>query len=175
MPLLMPSEVRARVPNTLSDSALYDVIAEEEAELVRHFGAHGDGTTAVIETVTAYGGMLFLGRPFVSVSSVAEYSDLGGTATTLTTASYLTWPSGGYLTRLPSGSDWGARVVVTYVPVDDRARRRQVLIELVRIAVNQTAFKEESAQGVEDSYRYIAPDWQQARAQQYARLTVRSP
>jgi hypothetical protein len=173
--LLNVDQVRARITTELSDLELQSLIADEEAELIRRCGAHGDGTTAIVETTTAVGGFLFLSRPFASITSIAEYSDLGGTATTLTTASYMGWPSSGYITRLPVGTDWGARLVVTYVPADDRPLRRQVLLELVRIAVSQEAYKEESFQGFEDSYRYVAPDWEQSRAKQYARLTVRSP
>lgn len=176
MPLLTVDDVRARLTTAISDSALEDVIADEESELIRRCGAHGDGATAITEIATAYGGMVFLSRPIVSVTSVAEYADLGGSATTLAATSYLVWSDGGYITRLPSGTTWGARMVVVYVPQDDRARRRQVLLELIRIAVEQSVFRSETIEGFEDKYSYVvAQDWQMAREQQYARLIPRSP
>ncbi len=177
MPLLTVDEIRARgVSTDLTDDALEDVLADEEAEMIRRCGAHGDGVTAITETATAYGGQLFLNRPIVSVSSVAEYTDLGGTATALAATSYIAWLNEGYITRLPTGATWGVRMVVVYVPANDSALRRQVLIELVRIAVNQSAFRSESFEGFEDKYSYVAAqDWQHAREQQYARLLPRSP
>lgn len=170
MPLVTVDDVRARIVTTLSDAALQDLIADEEAEMERRYGVTGDGTTAVAETVTAYGGMLFLSRPIASITSVAEYSDLSGTATTLAASSYLAWPGEGRITRLPEGTDWGVRMVVTYVPADERPRRRQVLLELIRLSAARMAMKSESDIGSS----YTAPDWEAERAKLYARLSYTS-
>jgi hypothetical protein len=66
-------------------------------------------------------------------------------ATTLTSTQYYAYPGQGRITRLSEGTRWGRSVVVTYVPADDRPLRTQVLIELVRQALEQTAMAAESS------------------------------
>lgn len=167
MPLVTVADVRRKVQTDLDDTDLLDIITDEENEVIRRCGAHGDGVTAVTEV---YDGRervnLFLRRPAVSVSSVTTAAKGGGTASAVSATSYQVWDNEGRIEHL--GGSWGSGIVtVTYVPVDDQARRRQVIVELVRLAVEQTAMKSESVGG---EYSYQAPDWEQQRARLYRRL-----
>ena len=67
---------------------------------------------------------------------------------------YRVW-GGGVIERLPEHSNWGDVCVVTYKPIDDRLKREQVIIDLVRIVIERTALKSETIAG---EYSYTAPD-----------------
>ena len=181
MALVTLEETRAVIDTALTDAQLSAVIAREEAELIRLCGAHGDGSTAIVERHNGGGADLFLARRPASVTSVAELY-LGSTATTLTASQYYLRP-GGVLSRLPSGIPWGGGgvwgtgngyvVTVTYVPEDDRPLRRQVLLELIRIALSQSPYTQETAASAAGSHSYtMRSSWERARANQYARLRM---
>jgi hypothetical protein len=167
--LVTVADVRRTVQTDIDDADLQDLISDEEAEVVRRFGAHGDGTSSVTETYPGDNQInLYLRRPAVSVSQITVADKGGGTPATLSASSYQLWGSQGRIEYL-AGS-WGDRIVnVTYVPIDDRSRRRRVIVELVRLALEQTAMKAESVAG---EYSYTAPEsWEAARASLYRRLS----
>lgn len=171
MSLLTPAQAQAQgVGLGLDDATLAGIIAAEEAEIVRRFGANAPGP--VVETLRGGGKSLYLKRALASVTSVVETLVLGDTvSTTLTTYDYYPWLPEGRLERLDAL--WGALVVVTYVPADDTSLRTSVLLELVRIATEQTAgggsvsglgYSITSAGSADGSA------WQRQRGAQYARL-----
>ena len=161
MSLVTVARARAHIQTDLDDTTLQTIIDDEESELVRRCGAHGDGVTAVTETIAGTnGGALFLSRPFVSITSITA------NGSTIPATYYTAYAGQGQLALLSDGA-WSAPVVVTYVPADDRARRRMVIVELVRVALEQTAMKSESVGG---EYSYSAPDWEAKRAALYRRL-----
>lgn len=162
--LLPVAQLRAVVQSALTDAELEAVIDDEEAELVRRLGPHGDGATTVVERVTASGDVLFVSRPVASVTSITS----SGTA--VSSALYTTALGGGQILHTGAGWPTGA-LLVTYVPADDQPRRRRVLIELVRLALEQTAFQGESVAG---EHSYTAPNWEERRASLYRRLTYMS-
>jgi hypothetical protein len=169
--LVTVAALRLKVKTGLSDANLQTIIDNEEAALVAKFGAHGDGVTPVTELAQRVGPSVYLGRRAVSVTTVATYP--GATPATLATTSYYTWPSQGRIQLYPSGlltdTDVSNELItVTYVPADDREVRKQVITELVRLALEQTAMKSESIAG---EYSYQAPEWEATRARQYRRLT----
>lgn len=182
MSLATVAHVRALVNTTLDDDSLQAVIDREEAELVRRYGAHGDGTTAATEIHEGGLPSIWLRRKAVSITSITE-TYIGGTSpTTLVSTDYYRWTGRSQIVRLPAGTLWGYRssaltyddaniwqplVTVVYVPEDDRSLRRMVLIELTRIAVEQTSMRSETFL---TGYSYQAPDWSKARANQYSRL-----
>lgn len=175
MSLVSIAELRAKVPSDLDDTQLQSIIDNEESELVRRFGPHGDGTTAITEGPKPGGERnVYVSRPIVSISSITEAVYLGDTPETVDSTTYYAWKDEGRIERLPSGSQtWGRAVTVTYVPSDDRALRKQVIIELCRLALSQTTLKSESIAG-EYSYTTLADDssggWEATRARQYRRL-----
>lgn len=156
----------------LADADLQVLIDREEAEIVRRFGAHYvDGSTTVSETVPGGRKSIYLRRAVGSVSSIQEYAYLGDTAPiTLTSTDYYTWGNQGRIERLTQ-SVWGAVAIVVYVPVDDRDLRRQAIIELVRLGAAQDTGQSVSGLGYSISGQ-DTQDWQQARAMQYARLSM---
>lgn len=166
--LVTVADVRRKVQTGLDDIDLADIITDEENEVVRRFGATGDGVTMVTEVYDGRSATsLFLNRPAVNVTSITVADKGGGTASTVATTAYQVWGNEGRIEHL--GGGWGSGIVtVTYVPVDDRARRRQVIVELVRLALEQAAMKSESVGG---EYSYQAPDWEAARAALYRRLS----
>lgn len=172
MSLLSVDELRDLVASDLADDQLQTLIDREESALTARYGPPGDGVSTVAQTLRAYGGALFLPRAALSVSTITEATTLGGTPATLSATDYAVDVDAGSITRLPEGRAWGRVVAVTYVPVDDRALRTQVLIELCRLALSQTALKSESVAG---EYSLSAPDdWEHQRAQIARRLALPS-
>jgi hypothetical protein len=175
--LLTPAEAQALGAGFgLTTAEVQAVIDREEAEIIRRYGAHYVIATPISETVTGGGPSLYLKRAIGSVSSVNEYAYLGDTAALLTAADYYVWGDEGRITRLPEHQRWARVVAVSYVPVDDSNLRKMVLIELVRIATEQsTSASGGSVSGFSFSMSGSAGDatgagWHAQREAQYARL-----
>ena len=164
MSLLTVDVARALLHTALDDVQLQTVIDREEQEIVERYGAHYvDVSTTIVETLPGGERNLYLRRGITSVSAVSELADIGpAAATALVAGDYFVWGKEGMLTRLPEGTRWGDQVTVTYVPADDRSKRKEIIAELVRLALERTAMKAESVAG---EYSYSAPDWEVARAQ----------
>lgn len=171
--LVSAAEVQVLVTTSLSTSDLDTLIAREEAEIVDRYGPHYvDTNTAITETHVQEEGQspadLFLRRPILSVSSVSEKAELTSDAVALTEGTHYVVVSGqGRLIRLgglPAANNpgWGRIVTVSYVPQDDTLKRKQAIIELMRIAVARTAMQREDIAG---EYSYTVPDggWDAAR------------
>jgi hypothetical protein len=172
--LLDVDDIRGLVDTSADDATIDAVLDREEAELVRRFGAHYvDADTPVEETLAGGRKHIYITRPLTSVESVAEAYVLGDAAMTLAATDFYAWATEGKITRLPEGAKWGRIVTVSYVPVDDNELRRQVLIELCRVALTQTALQSESQSDNGASYSYTVAgggSWQQTREEQYRRL-----
>ncbi len=150
--LVSISQVRALINTALSDVNLQDVIDRVEAQITARIGApQTDGyTVEITKTLRGndYGENLFMPTEIHSVVSIAEDTS------PLTSDMYRIW-GGGVIERSSLGSHWGGHVVVTYKPADDRPKRTQVIIDLVRLVLERTAMKSESIAG---EYSYTAPD-----------------
>ncbi len=179
MSTLSVAELRSLVNTGLNDSSLQLIIDREELEITRRLGAASDGsTTSIVETKPGGCANHYTRRPIASVSQVREQLALGQSFTTLLTTEYQVWKDEGRLERLPTalsgiptwsmgGSLWGALIEVTYIPVDDRERRKLAIVEFCRIALERTAMKSESVAG---EYSYQAPEWDALRATLYRSL-----
>ena len=150
MSLVTPTDVKALINTSLSDANLQTVIDRVEAQITARIGAPQTDAyaTEVVKTMRGEGEYLFMPTEIYSVSGIVEDTS------TLTSDQYQTW-AGGVIERLPDDSHWGDRVVVTYKPVDDRLKRAQVIIDLVRLVIERTAMKSESIAG---EYSYTATD-----------------
>jgi hypothetical protein len=148
--LVTTTQLRALVNTSLSELHLQDVIDRVETQISERIGDPQTDAMATSVTKTMPGEGYFLYMP-TEIHSVVSIVDDGNA---LTSAEYQTW-GGGVIERLPCHSYWGDRVVVTYKPVDDRAKRRQVIIDLVRLVLERTALKSESIAG---EYSYTAPE-----------------
>ena len=163
-PLVLPEDVKRVVQTALSDEDLQALIDQEDAEVVQRFGPHFDDTLdwSVTEVLAGESKRnLYFRRALVSVSSITEDE------IALTAATYRLWGAQGRIERLPQGSVWGNIVTVEYVPADDNERRKAVIVDLVRIALQRTAMQSESIAG---EYSYTAPEWESARANALKRL-----
>ncbi len=179
MSTLSVAELRTVVQTDLSNPELQVVINREEGEIDRRLGAASDGsTTVIVETKPGGGANLYTRRPIVSVSQVREQQLLGGSFVTLLTTQFYAWKDEGRIERLPAvggapptwtgiGGIWGPLVEVTYIPVDDRERRKMAIIEFVRIALERTAMRSENVAG---EYSFQAPEWDTLRATLYRSL-----
>ena len=150
MSLVTVAEARALVNTGLSDGDLQVVIDRIEADITSKVGAPQTDAyaTEVVKTLRGEGENLFLPTEIYSVVGIVEDT------VTLTADQYQTW-GGGVIERLPMGTTWGDRVVVTYKPKDDRPVRDGVIIDLLRLTLNRSAMKSESIAG---EYSYTAFD-----------------
>lgn len=150
--LVFPSDVKAIVNTSISDDNLQVVIDRVEAQVTAKIGAPQNDaySISITKTMRGEGTNLFMPTEIHSVVSIVE------DVSTLTSDEYQTW-GGGVIERLPEDSFWGDRVVVTYKPTDDRLKREQVIIDLVRLVIERTAMKSEDIAG---EYSFTAPeDW----------------
>lgn len=141
MPLLFADEAQARgVGTDMDEDALQELIDAEEVQMVRRFGAHGDGVATVTGVFMRHGRNIYPPRPYLSITSVKTAAYPGGTLTTLAATSWYAWAN--YIELYPGGllvDNSGETVSVTYVPVDDRALRKEVLLNLVKLTIGETA------------------------------------
>jgi len=148
--LVSPENVKVLVNTSLSDLNLQTVIDRVEAQIVERIGEpQTDGmATTITKIMRGEGYYLFMPTEIYAVVSIVEDGN------TLTGDEYQTW-AGGVIERLPNESYWGDRMTVVYKPVDDRKKRSQVIIDLVRLVLERTAMKSENIAG---EYSYTAPD-----------------
>jgi len=164
---LTVAELRAVVNTGLNDALLQAIIDREELEIARRLGAASDGsTTTIVETKPGGWANVYTRRPIASVTQIRDRADLSGTLAVVSASSYSVWTDEGRIERL-LGALWGAQVEITYIPVDDRERRKMATCEFVRIALERTTMKGESVAG---EYSYTAPEWDTLRATLYRSL-----
>lgn len=143
--LLTVIELREHVQTDLADAALQRILDAEEGEIVRRYGPHTEAT----ETLRGGDRLLFLARPATAISEVVE--TVGVVDTVLDAADYRLWDGGRCLERLTTGSIpslyWAERVSVAYVPADQSAQRKLVLVQLVKLALAYSGLRSESVGG----------------------------
>jgi hypothetical protein len=162
--LVSPDQVRLTVKTDLTDDQLQMVIDQVESEITSRIGAPQDDQGSVQIVITKYGegNLMFFTTEIASVISIVEDDR------TLSVDEYRVWP-GGQIQRLPEDWNWGTEVVTTYCPADDRPKRTQVIIDLVRIYIDRTALQHESIAG---EYAYDAPQsWEEEIRKIMRRLT----
>ena len=144
--LLTVGELREHLETDLSDEALQRILNAEEAEIVRRHGP----TATQAETLDGGETLLFLSRTASSITSVVETESDNLTQTTLASDDYRLLPAG-KVERLVTGTNpasyWAHLVTVTYVPEDQAAQRRLVLVQLAMLAAKYNAMKSESVGG----------------------------
>jgi hypothetical protein len=148
--LVSPADVKKLVKTAMSDDDLQEVIDRVEAQIVQKIGIPQDDDHTVQVMKTLHGGTdsLFLPTEIHSIVSIVE-DDVE-----VETDEYRVWGAG-VIEHLPLNSNWGSVCVVTYKPADDRPKRKQVIIDLVRLVIERTAMKSENIAG---EYSYTAPD-----------------
>lgn len=136
--LLVAADVREHVDTDLSDAALGLLIDDADALIVQRYGPH---TGAVTERFMPALGerVLFPSRPVdPSIGVTVTRSGVGSsTVETVAVTDYVL--DGSAQVRLLAGGFANQVVTLTYTPVDDRPRRRRVLLDLVRLALRYDA------------------------------------
>lgn len=166
MSLVTIAEARALgIGASLVDVQLQAIIDREELALTTWSGGPiPDGATARTETLRPDTNDVFVQYPIVSISSITEAPYVGAVAITLLATQYYAWLAEGRIERLPAISSgvpawpgrvgrWGDIVTVAYVPIDDRARARGIILELIQQTTTATGLHSESIAG---EYSYTA-------------------
>lgn len=175
MTLLTPVEVAAIVPTSLDASVLQGVIDREESEMIRRFGAHADGVTEVSETMELSGADVFTSRPIASLSSIAVVAYIGASPSTLAASQYYLVPPLNQIRIVPFLTQ--SFVTITYVPRDDRTLRAHVLLDLVRLALEQFSAAGGEVSGFGFSVKASSASAADRAAQReylYSRLTLQA-
>jgi len=165
--LVSPTDVKALINTALSDVDLQKVIDRVEAQVTARIGAPQTDAleTVVARTVRGEGCNLFLPSEVYAIVTIVE------DGVELTAEEYRVW-SAGVIERIPINAIWGDRIVVTYKPVDDRLKRTEVIIDLVRLVIEHSAMKSESVAG---EYSYTAPEnWEAEFRRAMKRLTFQA-
>lgn len=166
--LITPAELREHVSSTLPDAALQRIIDAEEAEIVSRFGDTAAEQVEEFEDECP-GSLLSPKRRILSVSSVVEkwpQTFIGGfSSTTLDSSDYEIVPGGKQIRRLATGPHplerWGSRVVLTYIPVAETAKRVLALVNLCKLSLAFNGLDSESVGGGE--YRMDQGDYNRKR------------
>lgn len=153
-----PADIQARVETDLDTTHLQALIDEAVADIEDRYGPYRSTAVPPAPIQIMLEGrrrMLEIMRPLddTQAVSITEYITadprdvefsayvedwwpmVGEVATVLAADDYRVWHSGRTLERLFTGTNprvfWGSRVQISYVPVDDTARRDEVVIKLV--------------------------------------------
>lgn len=138
--LLTADEVRDHIETDLVDDALTRVIEAADAEIINKLGA----VASQVENLPGGGVELFLARRASAVSEVIERFDLGfgPQETTLEDDDFSLRPDGMRVERLFTGTNpapyWRGEIKVTSTPDDDSARRKLLLVNLVKLELGYT-------------------------------------
>ena len=165
MALLTASYARRFVDTKLTDTELQEIIDEIEAEVVRLYGAnYVNAETTITKTKRVFGQRyFFIDRKVTSISSVTEES-----VALVEDTDFELCDDQASLFRSPYG-EWFGLVVVVYVPFNDNADRKKVILDLLRLDLARSAMKTEDFDG---SYQFSAPDWEVERARVLRRLVI---
>ena len=154
MSLVSVGQCRALVDTPLDDGRLQDIIEREEQYITDKIGApfDDDSPTLITEVLNGNSLSVFTSRRITSVTSVTEYATLATASGTplVSGSSFHIWPNQGRIQRL-GATKFGERVDVVYTPKDERARRRQCIIDLVRLTIARPALASEDVAG---EYQY---------------------
>ncbi len=141
MALLTVAELRQHLETDLSDQALQRLLDDADESVVRLYGPHPPGPVEEHHV----GGVMYVFLRQRAANIISVFETVRGVTTVLASNDYRVLGGGRYLERLTSGDHprvfWGDFVTVTFEPWDDRAQRRRVIIDLVRLALEYNALE----------------------------------
>ncbi len=168
--LLSADDIRTRVATDLDDDPIEQIIAEEDAEIVRRFGSVAESLPIVERVDSEKQCNVYTPRRISTVALIAEGD--GVTQTNLVVGDYRIWEKEGRIERLSALGTlaaWRPIVDVTYTPESDTIERKRVLLELCRISLERRAMLKESV-GQSD-YTFETPkDWEKERERLLSKL-----
>lgn len=130
--------VKERIETDLTDGELNLMIAEQQAEITKRYGATGEITVDLSGRRRA----VDLIKPLdqgetITVLEFANEIASSGSGTTLLATEYRVLNAGRTIQRLDQ--DFEVLVRVTYTPTDDQAQRDEITIKLVQLAIQYEA------------------------------------
>lgn len=160
------AEIRGEhIETDIHDDALQRLIDAAEREVIDRFGEH----TTQTDDLEGGAGYLFPMRPVGSVTSITE--SIGNTDVVLAANDYVLRNGGKMIERRSDGTNgrtsWADRVRVVYVPVTEDARRKEVMIDLVRHALTSVPGQTSQSDG---DHSFNSQDYQEAREKILSRL-----
>jgi hypothetical protein len=171
MSLLTVAQAKAFIESDLEDSALQMLIDAEEADINAIIGGYDSQIDSFNDETLS--NIIVLTRRASSITTITE--KIGGDGyyetTTLSSDDYL-FRSNRILERLASGTNprttWGNIVTVTYAPVDDRARRKMVIIHLLKLSIEYNGLSSEKI----GDYAATQKEYQEERGRLISRLST---
>lgn len=161
MSLLSAPAFKQHYETDLDSDAIQRLLNSEESEIARRFGPVACQTDYFEGSVQ--GPRLWLSRRADTAQAIAVTETIFTTDTTLTLDTDFRFThDGSGIERLygPILFSWGWRVIATYAPLDDTARRIRVLIDLVKLCIQYNALTTET---VGDYKSQSKTDYQQER------------
>lgn len=154
--LLTVTQIREHIQTSLVDDAVQRLINDADAEITRRLGPL-DLQTEVLDGNSLY---IFLQRKAIAIDSAVEreFADLETAPTdyTLSSNDYNLLSDGYQVERLKDGNNphtnWRDKVTIIYVPEDETYQRTRILIDLVRLSIQYSAVKGQSALGTRVDY-----------------------
>lgn len=146
MSTLSIAELEAQVDTDLSDTALQQIIDAAESDIDSYAGPSSAYTVEYDPELLT---VLRLPVDASAIVSVTEYTGAASepTKTVLAADDYELSDDGWDLRRLSDGTNsrdtWSWHVAVVLTPVADVSRRKQVAIELARLAIIHTGYSQE--------------------------------
>ena len=161
--LISLEAVRKQVETGQDDDSLQSLIDSVDEDIIRGFGAHDGERTEVIrfDMLTF---LLFLPRPADTIASITQRFLSESTNRTVDSDDYLIENEGRSIRHLKDY--WQQVVNVTYTPVDETDRRRQVLVDVVKAEVNYPGVDSYQV----GDYRQSGPNLARERRRIMARL-----
>lgn len=162
--ILTVPDLQEHVESSVDETALQRLLDDADQAVVSRYGSHGSATDTVEEDVETRRELrIFLSRPASSIVTVVEYTS-ATLSRTLASTDYRLEFGGQALQRLSTGGtpslSWGWRAVITmYLDQADNVRRRRVVIDLVRLAIQHTGLAAERA----GDYNMTAAQYQSER------------
>lgn len=146
--LITTAQAREHIETDLGDAALQRIIDDADAAIIERYGAHAGNVVADIDRGPNPTALIFRDRPIDAVVSLLEFSDRHSlTSVALNPLDYRILHGGRTIERLTTGPNaaswWGERLVLTYAPTADAARRTMLEIDLVKLRAKYEALKDE--------------------------------
>ena len=127
--LISTDDVEVHVQSGLPSARLEEIVDAIDAEIIRLYGDH-DGERVTTLRVSPATNTLALPQPAATIDGIVEWRDGVSPDDATAVAAYTMLHSGRSLLR--TSGLWARNVRVTYTPLEENARRRMVLLDLVR-------------------------------------------
>ena len=164
--LLSPAQIQDSFETDLGVDPLQLLLDDADAEIIRLFGVL-DAQTDSVEGLTR---SVFTNRPIDTITTVVEI--IIDVSTTLASDDYRVIGNR-ELRRLVGGTNgrslWGDEAAITYAPVSDVEQRTRVELDLVKLAIQYNAVKQQS---LGDGMSFTFADYEKERRALLSRLQV---